>query len=283
LQTKRQIQALLAQIRARPRRRLGQNFMIDGNLIRLLAEAGDLSGDDWIVEVGPGTGSLTEHLLAAAGQVTAVEIDRDLAGLLRGRFAAQSGFTLIEADALASKHALNAELLQGIQSALQKGRTVKLVANLPYQIASPLVIEMLLAGAGLLAFTVQKEVAQRLGAAAGTKPYGPLSVMAQLLARVQLLRTLPPQAFWPMPKVESALVRMIRQDQLGAQAPAFGRFVHAAFAHRRKTLRNSLAAAGVTPAAAETALRRLELSPSARPQELSPPRWQKLFDALNSA
>src|SRR4051794_38207131 len=110
-QTKHEIQAILASIGGEPRHRFGQNFMIDQNLVRLVAEAGQLSDVDTVIEVGPGTGTLTEELLARAGKVIAIEIDRDLAGALRERFATNEKFELIEGDALAGKHELNAELL----------------------------------------------------------------------------------------------------------------------------------------------------------------------------
>jgi 16S rRNA (adenine1518-N6/adenine1519-N6)-dimethyltransferase len=177
-QTKHEIQALLAGAGAEPRHRFGQNFMIDQNLVRLVADAGGIGPADLVIEVGPGTGTLTDELLARGARVVAVEIDRDLAGLLRERFVANDRFTLIEGDALAGKHALNAALLSaigaippasgglygggnargaGVQSSGGGGGGggVKLVANLPYNIASPLVIELLIAGVELLAFVVQ--------------------------------------------------------------------------------------------------------------------------------
>jgi 16S rRNA A1518/A1519 N6-dimethyltransferase RsmA/KsgA/DIM1 with predicted DNA glycosylase/AP lyase activity len=283
-QTKHEILALLAEAGTEPRHRFGQNFMIDQNLVRIVADAGRIEPGDLVIEVGPGTGTLTDELLARVapgGRVVAVEIDRDLAGLLRTRFAGRADFTLIEGDALAGKHQLNAELLavlaslrvgagrdnpkhlsachpersegslvprseealrfaqgDGLKPSVFKdlptdagssgfASPVKLVANLPYNIASPLVIELLIAGVGLLAFTVQKEVADRLRAPAGSDDYGPLSVMAQLLARVQVMRTLPPQAFWPAPNIDSALACLIRDDRLGPEANPFSVFVPA--------------------------------------------------------
>src|SRR5689334_14732088 len=109
-QTKQEIQSLLAGADTAPRHRFGQNFMIDQNLVRLVADAGELSASDWCFEVGPGTGTLTEELLSRSARVTAVEIDRDLAGLLRERLGGRETFTLIEGDALQTKHELNAEL-----------------------------------------------------------------------------------------------------------------------------------------------------------------------------
>ena len=243
-QSKHQIQDLLAEAGSQPRHRFGQNFMIDQNLVRLVAEAGQVGRGDLVVEVGPGTGTLTEELLERSDSVVVVEIDRDLAGILRKRFGARPNFRLVEGDALAGKHELNKELRAALQTAAERAQTVKLVANLPYNIASPLVIGLLIEGAQLHAFTVQKEVADRLRAGAGTDAYGPLSVIVQMMARVEVLRTLPPQAFWPAPKIESSLVRLTRDDRLGSDARSFGQFVHALFSFRRKTLRRALAQAG---------------------------------------
>ena len=207
-QSKREIQAYLAAAGAEPRKQFGQNFMIDQNLVRLVADAGAIGPDDTVIEVGPGTGTLTQELLRRSGRVIAVEIDRGLARVFCAiEYSTVGEFELIEGDVLDGKHALN-PVLRGIEAAARAPGMLKLIANLPYNIASPLVIELLIAGVGMLVFTVQKEVADRLRAAAGTEAYGPLSVVAQRLAQVEVLRTLPPQAFWPTPKVDSALVRM---------------------------------------------------------------------------
>lgn len=250
--------------------------MIDQNLVRTVADAGQLGPADCAIEVGPGTGTLTGELLERAGRVIAVEIDRDLAALLRKTFAGQERFTLIEGDALAGKHDLSPALLGAIQVAQRDGMHVKLVANLPYNIASPLVIEMLIAGVEQLAFTVQKEVAQRLAATPGTGEYGPLTVMAQMLARVDVLRTLPPQAFWPAPKIDSSLVRMTREDRLGPAAKDFGRFVHAVFSFRRKTLRRALAQAGFD---ADRILSAVGLDGQRRAEEFEPGVFLRMFQA----
>jgi 16S rRNA (adenine1518-N6/adenine1519-N6)-dimethyltransferase len=276
-QTKHEIQALLADANSHPRHRFGQNFMIDQNLVRLVAEAGQLGPNDLAIEVGPGTGTLTQELLERAGIVVAVEIDRDLAALLRRQFADRQGLSLIEGDALAGKHALNAELVLAIEAAQARSQAVKLVANLPYNIASPLVIELLIAGVDLLAFTVQKEVADRLRAGAGTDDYGPLSVMAQMLGTVEVLRTLPPQAFWPAPKIHSALVRITRSDRLGpARVRPFGEFVHKVFSFRRKTLRRALVQGGYD---AEQVLSQTGIDGQQRPEMLSPEEFLKMFEA----
>lgn len=290
-QTKHEIEALLASAGiAHPRNRFGQNFMIDQNLVRLVAEAGQIQPGDQVIEVGPGTGTLTEELLArsasagnAGGRVIAVEIDRDLSALLRRRFADNPRFQLIEGDALAGKHALNPELNAMVRSANASGNAAKLVANLPYNVASPLVVELLLAGVKLLAFTVQKEVAQRMKAAAGSDDYGPLSIIVQMLAQVEVLRTLPPQAFWPAPNVESSLVRLVRDDRLGGDSSAapFSTFVHQLFSARRKTLRKALAQSGCSQRQADEALEKLSIDARARPEMLSPAELLALFRTID--
>jgi 16S rRNA (adenine1518-N6/adenine1519-N6)-dimethyltransferase len=278
-QTKHQIEALLARAGSRPRQQFGQNFMIDQNLVRAVADAGRITGEDCVIEVGPGTGTLTEELVERAGQVVVVEIDRDLAALLRETYAGRSSFSIIEGDALAGKHALSPALLDSMRAARSAGRPVKLVANLPYNIASPLVIEMLIAGAELLAFTVQKEVALRLRASPGTGEYGPLSVMAQMLARVEMLRTLPPQAFWPPPTIASALVRLTRDDRLGSKASGFGTFVARLFSFRRKTLRRALTQADH---GAEEILLATGFDGQQRAEELPPESLLRIFDAARA-
>ena len=275
-QTKQEILALLAEAGTEPRHRFGQNFMIDQNLVRLVADAGMIEAGDVVVEVGPGTGTLTEELLSRGADVIAVEIDRDLAGVLRERFAGNEKFRLIEGDALAGKHALNEELSASLREAAKRGTAVKLVANLPYNIASPLVIEMLIAGVEMLVFVVQKEVADRLRAKEGSDDYGPLTVMAQMLSKVEYLRKLPPGAFWPAPGVDSALVRMVRADRLGARAGAFGTFVHQVFSARRKTLRKALERANVD---ADAVIGKLGLDPRTRAEELPPETFLAMFEA----
>jgi len=275
-QTKSQIQSLLNEADTAPRHRFGQNFMIDQNLVRTVAVAGNIANGDCLIEVGPGTGTLTEELLASpAAKVVAVEIDRDLSKLLRSRFADNQRFTLIEGDALSGKHELNADLLLQLKSP-----PIKLIANLPYNIASPLVIELLLAGVEMLVFTVQKEVADRLRAPAGGDAYGPLSVMVQMLADVELLRTLPPQAFWPAPKIDSALVRLTRRDRLGIVANDFSRFVHQIFSFRRKTLRKSLSMSNYND---ELLLQKSGLNGQQRPEEFTPEEFWKMFQLQNQA
>ncbi len=264
-----------------PRHRFGQNFMIDANLVRLIADAGEIEPADVLLEVGPGTGTLTEELLGRlgpSGRLIAVEIDRDLAGSLRSGFAEDGRFSLIEGDALAGKHGLNPELSRQIQLSHRHDASVRLVANLPYNIASPLVVELLLAGVDLLAFTVQREVADRLRARpADGKSYGPLSVIVQTLADAAVLRTIPAEAFWPRPKIESSLVRLRRRPadaDLAGRERELGRFVTALFTRRRKTLRRALAPLTPDPAASLAAA---GLTGQERPEQVTPEGLRALY------
>ncbi len=275
-QSKHDIQAILSQAGSEPRHRFGQNFMIDQNLVRVVADAGMIEAGELVIEVGPGTGTLTEEILSRGADLLAVEIDRDLARVLRERYANEPRVRLIEGDVLAGKHALNKELAEAIAEAQSRGVRIKLVANLPYNVASPLVIELLIAGVDLLAFTVQKEVADRLRAREGTDAYGPLSVMVQMLAKVELLRTLPPQAFWPAPKIDSGLVRLTRDDRLGVKANEFSRFVQTVFSFRRKTLKKALTQGGLDAA---KMLAATGVDGTIRPEVLSPELMWKLFEA----
>lgn len=241
VQTKREIEAVLDRAGLRPRKRFGQHFLIDGNLMRRLAESAGLQPDDVVLEVGPGTGGLTDLLAARAREVIAVEVDRDLLTILTERFAGQEHVKLFFGDILDSKHRLRPE----VRDALGDTESAKLVANLPYQVATPLVMNLLVDYPRVrrLCFTVQAEVGERLVASAGSKTYGPLSVVAQALSRIETVARIPPQAFWPQPAVDSVMLRM----DVGASpfpdsdtARAFAALVRGAFEHRRKTLRSAL-------------------------------------------
>ena len=258
VQTKREITELLTGAGVRPRKRFGQHFLIDGNLMRRLCEAGEVGPDDRVLEVGGGTGGLTDLLVERAAEVICVEVDPRLHGLLDSRFADRANFRLILGDVLASKHRLNPEVVRAIQDEQRAGR-VKLVANLPYQIATPLVMNLLLDHPSVtrLVFTVQREVAERLTAGPGSKAYGPVSILTQLLCRVQTVATLSPDVFWPRPAVESAMLRIDvgaspfadgQSQQADCVGPLAGRaalhgfvdLVRKTFEHRRKTLRSAL-------------------------------------------
>jgi 16S rRNA (adenine1518-N6/adenine1519-N6)-dimethyltransferase len=277
-QSRKEIESHLRTLGTHPKHRFGQNFMTDGNIVRQIAEVAELKPIDQVIEVGPGTGTLTDELLPRCARLVAVEVDRDLSQHLRQHFANEPKFELIEGDALNGKHAVNERLQERV---LQAGPW-KLVANLPYNIASPLIIELLILGVETLVFTVQKEVADRLRAGANDDAYGPLSVMASTLATVEVLRTIPPGVFWPAPKIDSALVRMRRREPglvQNSDAKDFGIFVHAVFSYRRKTLKRALSEAGFD---AGKLLAGTGIDPTVRPEVLTPEQLLSLHRRLLS-
>lgn len=247
VQTKREIEQTLAAAGLRPRKRFGQHFLIDGNLMRRLVESAEVTPGDLILEVGPGTGGLTDLLVNRAGRVLAVEIDRDLVGILTDRFRDAGNATLIQGDILHTKHLIMPEVADEIRkySAPREG-CVKLVANLPYQSATPLVMNLLVDFPQVrrLCFTVQAEVGERIMADPNCKAYGPLSIIAQALCTIETVARIGPQAFWPRPLVDSVMLRMsVRQSPFAKheEVARFAAVVRGAFEHRRKTLRSALA------------------------------------------
>jgi 16S rRNA (adenine1518-N6/adenine1519-N6)-dimethyltransferase len=205
-QTLTSIKALLEERGLSPRKNFGQNFLIDGNMLRKLVEVARVRAGDVVLEVGPGTGVLTDALLGAGAQVVACEIDRGLAQHLRERYAGVPTFTLVEGDAMPKLR-----LSQAAQDALA-GRPFSLVANLPYGIASPLMIELLASFPQCQSqvVTIQREVAQRLLAKPGTDDYGTLGILAQSMASVKRIADLPPGCFWPQPSITSSFVQLTR-------------------------------------------------------------------------
>jgi 16S rRNA (adenine1518-N6/adenine1519-N6)-dimethyltransferase len=283
-QTQSEIRALLAAAGLAPRHRLGQHFLVDLNLMRKLVEAAELQRADVVLEIGAGTGSLTEMLLERGVRVIAVEIDRGLQGILRRRLGDHPRCTLIQADALAGKHQVNPLVLKALsQREPDTGGARKLVANLPYQIATPLLAELLIGGPHLerLTCTIQKEVGERLAAEPRTEAYGPLSVIAETMAAVELVAILPPTAFWPRPQVESLMVniRPWPAERIEVEDPGdFARLVHRGFLHRRKMLRRVIREWELLDALAVFSA--AGVSPEARPEELSPEQWRAFHRAV---
>ncbi len=281
MQTKSTIRSLLSQAGLRPNKRFGQNFLIDGNLMRKLVEAAGLSSDDIVLEVGAGTGSLTEELSDAAGAVVTVEIDDRLIGIVRSRLAGRDNVALLHRDALAGKHALAGDVLDEMTAARDRlGGRMLLVANLPYQVASPLIVDLLIGPLELarLCFTVQKEVGQRLTAGPGGREYGPISVITQALARIDKIAAVPPQAFWPAPSVDSVMLRvdpLPRVDLEAGDPAALAALVRTAFAHRRKTLSYNLAREMGKDEAARAAAA-ADVDATLRPERLSVAEYIRL-------
>lgn len=246
VQTKREIAAQLESAGVRPQKRLGQNFLIDGNLMRRLADSAELDLNDVVLEVGAGTGGLTDLLADSVNQLLVVEIDPVLFGLLEDRFEDRTNVTLLHGDVLHGKHKLLPALDSLLRSKEFDGqRRVKLVANLPYQIATPLVMNLLLDYPSVrrLCFTVQAELGERITSPPGCKSYGPLSILSQTLCKITVVSKIPASAFWPAPSVESVMLRMDVGNSpfaSGEELRSFSRLVRGTFEHRRKTLRAAL-------------------------------------------
>ncbi len=217
-----------------PKKSLGQNFLHDASYIGRIVQAIDPRPGDRVVEIGPGQGALTLPLLRRHGALTVIEFDRDLVGPLADMAAGVGELEIIHRD-----------VLQVDFTALAAGTPFKLAGNLPYNISSPILFHALEHAAVVrdMVFMLQKEVVDRMGAPPGSKVYGRLSVMLQAYCQVQPLFVVPPGAFRPAPKVDSAVVRLVPRDPATVAIADRRRFEHvvrAAFGQRRKTLRNAL-------------------------------------------
>lgn len=233
----------------RPRTRWGQNFLTDLNLVRLLVRSAELGPDDVVLEVGTGTGSLTAMMAPLVAAVVTVEIDPHLFQLAAEDLEAFPNVRMLRLDALKNKNRLNAELVEAVQRELAQspGRRFKLAANLPFNVATPILSNLLALDRPpeSMTVTLQKELADRLVARPGTKDYGALSIWVQSQCRVEIVRLMPPSVFWPRPKVHSAIVHIVldeaRQRRISDRT-FFHEFVRAMFFHRRKFLRSELLA-----------------------------------------
>jgi 16S rRNA (adenine1518-N6/adenine1519-N6)-dimethyltransferase len=232
----------------RPKNKLGQNFLIDLNLLDLLVRTAELTHDDLAIEVGTGTGGLTARLAQQAGAVLGVEVDSAFFTLTSEAVAGRDNVTLVQADILKNKNELNPEVLAALEDLRRRtGCTrLKLTANLPYVVATPVISNFLLSDVPVerMVVTVQWEIAERLMARPGNKDYGALAVLVQSVAGVELVRRLAPSVFWPRPQVESAIVLVrpnpIKRGQVG-DVQAFRHFLRDLYVHRRKNLRGALA------------------------------------------
>jgi 16S rRNA (adenine1518-N6/adenine1519-N6)-dimethyltransferase len=248
-QTQSYLRGLFAENGISPQRRLGQNFLIDLNIHALIAKTAELGAGDVILEVGPGAGALTSLVAGEVAAVVAVEVDLAMAGLTARVTAEQGNVRVLNLDVLAGKNTINPAVLDQVRGAIGEGtgRQFKMVANLPYHVATPLISNLLVHSElcpKLMVVTIQREVADRLCAAPSTPAYGAVSVVVQALADVSIVRTLPPSVFWPRPKVESAIVSirpsLERRAAIGDVA-GFQALVRTIFQHRRKFLRHVLA------------------------------------------
>jgi len=278
MQTKRQIQQLLVSAGVRPNKRLGQHFLIDLNLMRLLVDSANINNNDIVLEVGCGTGSLTGALTEKAGMVIAVELDRTLAEIAKSRLENAENIELINTDILENKNTLSHTVTNALESARKKyhGR-ILLVANLPYNVASPIMMNLVTGPrtADAMYVTVQKEVADRMTAVPASSDYGALSIFLCATGDVKTIRVLKPTVFWPQPQVDSAMVSFVH-DQAKLKRienmEFFSQTVHLFMGHRRKTLmacsklaRGKLAKIANWPEIFE----RCSINPAQRPEQLA--------------
>ncbi len=311
MQTQRQIQELLSSAGVAPNRRLGQHFLVDLNLMRLLVDAAQIGPEDVVLEVGAGTGSLTGALAERAGQVVSVELDPTLAGIARSQVAGAANVQLVNSDVLSRKGTLHPAVVEALEQARARargegpqgpqgpkgltdeeatgapagrGRRLLLVANLPYDVAAPVMINLVKGPvtADAMTVTVQKEVAERMTARPGGKSYGTLSIFLGATGTVETLRVLKPSVFWPPPNVDSAIVRYVRDERRSRRIrdmDLFSRVVGLLIGHRRKMLR---ACAKQAPADLggrdlwPEVFARSALDPTRRPEELAPDQYVTL-------
>jgi 16S rRNA (adenine1518-N6/adenine1519-N6)-dimethyltransferase len=267
---------------SRPKKSLGQVFLIEKSVQEKILDMAELRPDDSVVEIGPGTGTLTRDLLPRVRRLIALEVDPDLVVFLRRSMNKPTNFHLVCADALRFDYE---------RVSVAWGGRLKVVGNLPYVISGPLMITFLeqRKAFSLLILMVQKEVAQRLTASPGTKQYGTLSVLCRFWFDLRLERRVSRNCFHPVPKVDSALVRFVPREAVdfppGAE-PLLRQMVRAAFSKRRKTLFNALRAfpgCGLAGERLREVLRECGIEPHRRPETLSPEEYARLALSLHTA
>ncbi len=262
-------------------KKFGQNFLIDTHVLEKIVQAAEISREDFVLEIGPGIGTMTQYLCECGREVMAVEIDRNLIPILQETL---SGYDNV--------HIVNEDILKlNIREAAEKyngGKPIKVVANLPYYITTPIIMELLEGDTPLESITamVQKEVADRMKAAPGTKDYGALSLAVQFYSQAELVANVPPNCFMPRPGVGSAVVRLTcrRDSKVGVRdAKWMFRLIRASFNQRRKTLQNGLhneSGLGLDKERIVEALEQLGLPATVRGEALSLEQFAALSDLL---
>jgi len=274
----------------RPDTRHGQNFLVDLNLVELLARTADLGTRDVVLEVGTGTGALTMLLARQAAVVVTVEISAELHQLAREELFDLDNVIMLQQDALRNKNNIDPQVIEVIQQQLAAAprRRLKLAANLPYNIATPIISNLLTWPAGPVSMTVtiQKELAERITARPGSKDYSALSVWVQSQCDVEIVRILPPSVFWPRPKVHSAILHLVvdPRRRAGIADPRFFHgFVRSLFIHRRKYLRSGVLSGfrkSLEKAELDSILSQLGYGSDARAEQLEVAEILALSDAV---
>ncbi|MBR5474469.1 MAG: 16S rRNA (adenine(1518)-N(6)/adenine(1519)-N(6))-dimethyltransferase RsmA [Lachnospiraceae bacterium] len=262
-------------------KKFGQNFLIDEHVLEKIIRAAGVTKDDFVLEVGPGIGTMTQYLAEAAREVVAVEIDRNLIPILADTLSAYDNVTVINDDILKVDVRKLAEEKNG-------GRPIKVVANLPYYITTPIIMGLFESGVPIenITIMVQKEVADRMQVGPGTKDYGALSLAVQYYAEPYIVANVPPNCFMPRPKVGSAVIRLTRHAEAPVQVkdPAFMfKLVRASFNQRRKTLQNGLNNSpelSLSKEAVKEALQKMGLPETVRGEALTLEQFAQLSDLL---
>ncbi|HBE67479.1 MAG TPA: ribosomal RNA small subunit methyltransferase A [Planctomycetaceae bacterium] len=285
-QTLTYLQERFAAAGIQPQTRFGQNFLIDLNLVQMIESTAELNSRDVVLEVGAGMGSLTTLMAPKAGHVVSVEIDQHLAPLAEQEIANFDNVTLLRQDALRTKNSLHPDVISTVQEKVAsiRGGKLKLVANLPYNVATPILSNLLdiTPYPTRMVATIQRELAERIVAPTHCRDYSALSVWIQAQCKARIVRIMPPGVFWPPPKVESAIIDIQPQALLRQRigdVPHFHQLVRGIFLHRRKYLRSALFSAvkpTLTKADVDEVLAELDLQASTRAEELAPQQMIRL-------
>ena len=262
-------------------KRFGQNFLVDTHVLEKIIQAAGLTKEDLVLEIGPGIGTMTQYLAENAGRVVAVEIDSNLIPILKETLKDYDNVTVINEDILKVDVAALAEQYNG-------GRPIKVVANLPYYITTPIIMGLFESQVPIdnITVMVQKEVAERMQAGPGTKNYGALSLAVQYYAEPYIVANVPPNCFIPRPSVGSAVIRLTRHGKKPVEVKdekLMFALIRASFNQRRKTLQNSLNNSAELSFSKEEigeAIEKMGLSPSVRGEALTLEQFAKLADAL---
>ena len=262
-------------------KRFGQNFLIDGNILNKIISSAGITRDDFVLEIGPGIGTMTQYLAESAREVVSVEIDRALIPILADTLSPYNNVTIINEDILKVD-------IAALARERNNSRPIKVVANLPYYITTPIIMGLFESHVPLKSITimVQKEVAQRMQVGPGTKDYGALSLAVQYYAEPEIVANVPPNCFIPRPNVGSAVIRLTRHKEMPVEVkdPALMfKIIRASFNQRRKTLQNGLGNAPELPYTKEqiaAAIAEMGLTPTIRGEALSLAQFAQLSDIL---
>ena len=265
-------------------KKYGQNFLIDPSVLERIIAAAEITREDHVLEIGPGIGTMTQYLAEAAGHVTAVEIDKALIPILQDTLSEYDNVTVIQGDILKLD-------VKGLMEKQSGGKPVKVVANLPYYITTPIIMGLFESNVPLKSITimVQKEVAERMQVGPGTKDYGALSLAVQYYAKPEIVANVPPNCFIPRPTVGSAVIRLTRHEASPVQVEDekfLFALIRASFNQRRKTLANGLSNAGELHLSRDQvtqALENLGLSPTIRGEALTLEQFAELSNSLKKA